>query len=233
MREVPYQMPAAEYISWIVYLPRGIERLKSLGTLKRVPGNYVLAEAGSKTRYCYVLLSGRAVSYECSADGEERIYSVNEEASILLEENLLFGYPVPVNVRTTVESELVCIDRETLQKVIMEDPETALDIIQSMSLKYLSAVEQMKCMNEQTALEKVCELFLTYAERYGVREGSKVIIREKLSQEYISSLLGVNRITVVRVIKQLKEAGLIGKLKGYYYLYDDEQLKDYIGLKQA
>lgn len=226
------KLPSTEHLSWIVYLPRGIERLKHLGTQKRVPGKCLLAEAGYTTKYCYVVLSGRVVSYECSADGEERIYSVNEENSILLDENLLFGYPVSVNVKTITDCELVCIDRATLRKAIMEDPETALDIMQSMSLKYLSAIEQMRCMNEETALQKVCGLFMTYAQRHGVREGNRVIIREKINQEYISNLLGINRITVVRVVKQLKDSNLLGKQGGYYYLYDIGKFKDYITKKQ-
>ncbi len=221
-----------EHLSWIVYLPRGIERLKNLGTLKRVPGKYLLAQAGTVTKYCYVVLSGRVVSYECSLDGEERIYSVNEENSILLDENLLFGYPVSVNVKTITNCELICIDRTALRKAILEDPETALDIMQSMSLKYLSTVEQMRCMNEETALQKVCRLFMTYAERHGIQEGNKVIIHEKINQEYISNLLGINRITVVRVVKQLKESNLIGKQNGYYYLCDMKKFRDYAAQKR-
>ncbi|MDO4313662.1 MAG: Crp/Fnr family transcriptional regulator [Eubacteriales bacterium] len=215
-----------EYVSWLLYLPRGIERLEELGRKKQFPKNYLLAEAGSKTGLCYVVISGRVISYEYSEGGEERIYSVNEAKSVLLEENLLFGYEVPVNIRTVTDSELICISRQALLNALSENSEVALDIMQSLSMKLLSSVEQMKCINEHSAMQKVCNLLLIFAERYGVLENGEVIIREKLSQEYISSLLGLNRITVVRVIKELKEQGLVEKKKGCYCLCDVEQLME-------
>lgn len=215
-----------EYISWLLYLPRGIDRLKQLGKLRKYPADYLLAEAGSHTKYCYVVISGRVVSGEYSESGEERIYSVNEKDSLLLEENLLFDYEVPVNIRTTVPTELICIDKFTLRETLEKNPETAMDVLQSLSMKLLSSMEQMKCMNEHSAMQKVCSLLLSFAERYGEKENDSIVIREKLSQEYISSLLGMNRITVVRVMKELKEKGLVDKKRGYYYLHDINQMQE-------
>ena len=180
-----------EYISWLLYLPRGIDRLKQLGKLRKYPADYLLAEAGSHTKYCYVVISGRVVSSEYSESGEERIYSVNEKDSLLL-----------------------------------KNPETAMDVLQSLSMKLLSSMEQMKCMNEHSAMQKVCSLLLSFAERYGEKENDSIVIREKISQEYISSLLGMNRITVVRVMKELKEKGLVDKKRGYYYLHDINQMQE-------
>lgn len=233
MREQLQLMNKTEYVSWLMYLPRGIERLKELGVKRTYPAEYLLAAAGDHTRYCYVILSGRVISSEYSESGEERIYSVNERNSLLLEENLLFDYEVPVNIRTTVPTELVCIDRNTLIESFQENSEIAVDVLQSLSMKLLSSVEQMKCMNEHSAMQKVCNLLLSFAERYGVEEDGYIVIREKLSQEYISSLLGINRITVVRVMKELKERGLVEKKKGYYCLHDIEQMYDYKDEKWA
>lgn len=202
------------------------ERLEKLGIRKKFPKNYLLAEAGGKAEYCYIVAAGRVISYEYSMTGEERIYSVNEAKSLLLEENLLFGYEVPVNVRTAVDSELICVDRTALMQAVYENPEAAVDIMQSLSMKLLSSIEQMKCMNDHSAMQKVCNLLLIFAERYGKPENGEIVIREKLSQEYISSLLGINRITVVRVIKALREQGLVEKKNGYYCIRDIEQLKD-------
>ena len=226
MRNQIESMRDTEYVSWLLYLPRGIGRLKELGIKRRLPGKFLLAQAGDKTKYCYVVTSGRIVSYEYSTCGEERINSVNEAESVLLEENLLFDYAVPVNVRTAVASEVVCIDRAALLQAIQEKPEIAIDIMQSLSMKLLSSVEQIRCLNEHSAMQKVCNLLLIFAERYGYPKGDTIVIREKLSQEYISSLLGINRITVVRVMKELREQGLVEKRSGYYCIQDVSQLKE-------
>ena len=43
-----------EYVSWLFYLPRGVERLKELGMKKRLPREFLLARERDKTEYCYV-----------------------------------------------------------------------------------------------------------------------------------------------------------------------------------
>lgn len=47
-----------------------------------------------------------------------------------------------------------------------------------------------------------------------------------MSQEYISSVLGINRITIVRLMKELREQGLVEKRNGYYCIQDMGQLKE-------
>lgn len=128
--------------------------IKKLGELKKYPADCLLAAAGTYTRYCYVVVSGRVISSEYSESGEERIYSVNEKGSLILEENLLFGYKVPVNIRTITETEVVRINRSSLAAAIQGNPSLAMDILQSLSIKYLSSVEQMKCINEHSAVQK-------------------------------------------------------------------------------
>ena len=123
-------------------------------------------------------------------------------------------------------AELICIDYAALYRALREDPEIAMDLMQSLALKTLSSQEQMKCMNEHSAIQKVCNLLLSFADRYGVVENGEIVIRERLSQEYISNLLGINRVTVVRVMKELRERGLVERRNRYYCLCDIEQLKE-------
>jgi CRP/FNR family transcriptional regulator len=57
------------------------------------------------------------------------------------------------------------------------------------------------------------------------------MIAEKVSQQTLSDLLGVNRITVNRSIKKLKDMGLILQINGFYCISDMEKLRrhmDYI-----
>ena len=233
MNQWMQQTAHKEYVSWFLYLPRGIDRLKELGTLKKIPAGTVIAEAGCKTDRCYLIKTGRVIGYEYTKGGEQRIYCANEKESLVLEDCLLLGCEVPINFQTTMETELYCISRKELQTIIYENPEAAMDIIQSLSMKLMSVVEQVRFEQEHSATEKVCNLLLAYAGRYGVADSDGTMIREKLSQEYIANLLGLNRVTVVRVMKDLKQQGLLEKKNGYYYLYHIEQMYDYKDEKWA
>lgn len=220
------QLAHKEYVSWFLFLPRGIDRLKEIGTLKKVPAGTVIAEAGQKVTQCYLIKSGRVMGYEYTKGGEQRIYCVNEKESVVLEDCLMLDCEVPIEFQTTTDSELYCIPKKGLKKVIYENPEAAIDIIQSLAMKLMAVVEQIRFEHEHSAIEKVCNLLLAYADRYGIHSSCGTIIKEKLSQEYIANLLGLNRITVVRVMKELKERGLVDKKQGYYYLHDIDQMRD-------
>ena len=221
------KLPEKEIKSYIISLNRGISRLEKLGESVYYPKKHVIVEAGQFTKYCYVVKKGRVLSYEICSNGEERIYHFNENHSIFLEENLLFGRPAAVSFRTACGTELIRIDRTSLMHAIKTDPQIALDIIESTSTKFQSSMEQVRHTRNYSIAWKICDLMISFAESYGVEYDGKILIREKISQQLISSMLGVNRITTVRAIKELKNLGLIGHSNGYYYANDMERLMEY------
>lgn len=219
------RMPRINPVSRLLYLPRGISRLERLGEKKTFPKNHILVQAGAGTNYCYIVKSGRVIAYEYTVSGEERIYNFNERNSIFLEANVLFGWDSPVTFKTSMKSELVCIDKETLTRAIAEDPEIAMDIIQAQATKFMSSMEQIRHASFHSAAWKICDLLLIFAESYGVPYDGKVLIQEKISQQTLSNLLGINRVTAVRAIKELKDMSLIEQINGYYCIRDISRLQ--------
>ena len=201
------QMPHANFVSRLLYLPRGISRLEKLGQRKVFPKNHMLVQAGTKPNYCYIVKTGRVAAFETTVTGEERIYNFNESNSVLLEGNLLFDQESAVNFKTVQPSELVCITKEMLLKGIAHDPQLSMDIMESLSTKFLSAMEQVRHTNFHNAGWKICDLLLIFAEHYGVPYDGKILIKEKISQQLLSNLLGINRVTAVRAIKGFKGDG--------------------------
>lgn len=221
----PAPAPRVNLVSRLLYLPRGISRLEKLGTKKTFPKNHVLVQAGTRPRYCYIVKQGRVIGYEYSLTGEERIYNFNEKNSILCEANILFDWESPVSFKTVQPCELVCIDKETLVAAIERDPLISMDIMESMGTKFMSAMEQVRHASFHNAAWKICDLLLIFAEHYGVPYDGKILIKEKVSQQLLSNLLGINRVTAVRAIKDLKDMGLIEQINGYYCIRDKERLR--------
>lgn len=211
--------------SYLIQLPRGISRLERIGELVSYPKNHVLVRADQMPTYCYVVKSGRVISYEYSSKGEERIYNFNEKNSVLLDANILFDKVSPVGFKTAMPSELIRIDKPTLLQAISDDPQLALDILESISNKFLSAMEQIRQNSHYNAAWRICNLLLIFAKYYGVPYDNKVLIQEKISQQLISSMLGINRITTVRAIKELKDMALIEQINGYYCIRDVDRLR--------
>lgn len=214
-----------EIISYLLTLPRGSSRPEKLGEHVSFPKNHVIVKAGQRTQYCYVLKNGRVITYEYASSGEERIYHFQEKDSLFLESNLLFDRTVPVGFKTTCPTEVIRIDKPTLLTAIKNNPEIALDIIESNSIKFFASMEQVRQFKSHNASWKICNLLLVFAQHYGVPYDGKILIMEKISQQLLSSMLGINRITAVRSIKELKDMALIEQINGYYCIRDIEKLK--------
>lgn len=213
--------------SFLIYLPRSLAHFEKWGEILFFPKNHILLEAGKKTEYCYVVKNGRVVSYEIMPDGEERIYHFYEKNSLFLEESALFGKPSLVGYQMACGTEVIRIHKNAMINAIQKDPKLALELVEASSIKFQSSMEQVRHVRNYNIPWMVCDLLLSLADYCGLSIGNKVLIQEKISQQTISSILGVNRITTVRAIKELKKRGLIEQVRGRYVIQSKAALIAY------
>lgn len=207
----------------------------SLGNEVIIPKNTIIHSADEIPEFAYYVLSGKIISYEYTASGNERIYAVSTKGSMVLDDSLVTQKPIPVYFKTTRDTRAIKIARNSMINAIASDPDFALAIIHSTSEKLLSAMEIIRQTSSTSAAWKVCKLLLTYAKQYGTPYDNKILISEKISQQNIANLLGINRITTLRVMKDLKDMGLIEQINGLYCIRDEENLKrhmDFIETEQ-
>ncbi|MBQ6621472.1 MAG: Crp/Fnr family transcriptional regulator [Mogibacterium sp.] len=212
----------------LLRMSRGIERLEPLGKLITYPKDYELNEIGEIPNCCYIVKSGRVLCMEVSFSGVQRVYNYMEPGSMFLEECMLIDYPCPILFKTMVPSQLIRIDKCDLKRALKKDIDIVMDVCESMAFKFLSSMEHIRLGPHQTASWKICKILKAFAEDYGVPYQGMIMIREKLNQQMLADLLGLNRITVTRKIKELKELGLIDYVKGRYCVCDLQKLDDYM-----
>lgn len=202
-----------------------------IGTHLSLPKNHIIVRAGDVPSCCYVILSGSIAGFEYTATFEERSYVFDHFASsgiLLLDAHVITGYPVPVTIRTQTDAELIQITRGQLLQFLYADPEYALEIIYSTSYKFFSAVDQLREARCNKTSAIISKLFLGLAHRYGTASGDKIIISKPFTQQELANLLGVNRITFIRVIKELRELGLIEVNDHLYCIPSIQKLKEFI-----
>lgn len=216
-------------ITYLVYNRNSIEKLEQMGKKLVYPKNYVIAEPDHLTPFCYIVKKGCVVSYEYYDNGEKRLYRFHDQNALFLEANVLFDRAPSLGFKTTCKTELICLSKRDLLEAIKDDPNLAIQIMESTSEKFFTYMEQVRYEKNHDVCWRICDLFLDLAQYYGIPViyGKKVMIRQKLSQQLISEMLGVNRVTIVRAIKKMKELGLIEQDKKYYSIVDVDKLKEY------
>ena len=221
------------YPAHIIYTDSNPDRFVSMGTLITFPKDTVLYRAGEIPDYCYYIKTGLVKSFEYTDEGEERIYSLVDEGSLLLELSALLRTPLPMSFATATKVTAVRISSGALLDAFSSQPEVMSDFLWSVNAKFLSILEQLRQSASQSADWKVCNLLMIFANRFGVDYDGKVLIREKLSQQKMADLLRVSRITVVRAVKELKDMGLVEQVNGYYCIRNMEKLRQHMRYSDA
>jgi len=213
--------------SYLLYGKDSIDALKHLGENMIFPKNHEFIKPGEYTKYSYIIIKGKVASFEGLRDGEERIYHIHEKNSLFLETNLLFDQPSPVGFRTMDTVEVIRIKKRELLQAAKINAKISFALFESASDKFFSAMKQVCLVKKYNINWKISDLFLSFADYYGVPYGEKVLIQEKFSQQMVADMLGINRITAVRAIKHLKDIGCLEQSKGRYYIVNVEKLKVY------
>lgn len=224
-------MPSADYTDHAAHLLCGdaaASRYERLGTTIAIPKNCILHQAGDRPDACYWIKKGRVMSFEYTAGGEERIYNIIDAGSLLLEANVLLHRPLTLSFLTLQPCILVRIPGEALFADIASSPEAALDLLQSVSGKFLSMVDQVRDSSNHNATWNVCNMLLILAERYGAEYDGKILINERISQKMLAGMLRINRVTVVRIFSELKNLGMLEQINGYYCIRSEQVLRKHM-----
>lgn len=205
-----------DYPTRVYGMKQGCELLKDKGEKIHLEADKIFIEPGDQISYCYMVLNGRVISMEYTVDGSERIYNIFEKGSIFLESNLLMCAPSAIHFKTMAETDLVRIGREQLIQAMTNNVNIMLFIMESTTYKYYSAMDQLRENFDHDAAWKIYNMFLILAANFGETEGVWTKINLKINQQMLGNLLGMNRVTVSKIIKEMKNHGIIQQVNEYY-----------------
>ena len=200
-------------------------RLEKLGVIRKFPANMPIIQPGEKLTYCYFIHSGTVVAEEFNENGTEREFYVMVEDSLFGEPFLALDEPSPVLFRTVEETELVCIEWPRLLEAMQADLELCQRVFACLASKFLSSMDEWRQTSSHNATWRICNLLLIFADKYGEDRDGRVLIKRRISQQTLSNMLSLNRITVVKIIKKLKMEEIIEVVNGFYCIRDMERLR--------
>jgi len=205
----------------------GFEKLTSYAAHKTFMKNQIIARQGDLCEHCYLILSGQVVGYDFTEYGYEHDYFQSESGSLLLETQALLNLASPLYFRSTGQSELVAVDRDTLLCAMKNDPDVSMYVTGNLMTKFDWAIHRIY-KTTRSAMWRLCDTLLTLAEKYGESYDNKTMITEKISQQSLGNQMHLNRNTVIRCLNELKERHLIEQINGHYCIRDASELKAFM-----
>ena len=178
----------------------------------------------------YCVSSGKIKITRTGNDGKEAILRIAGPGDVLGHRSL-FSKEKYEATATVIEDSSICfIEKNYIYSAIQNNPSIAMSMIEKLSRDMGVAERKSAAMFQKNARERLADLFLEFAEDYGVPLDNKIKLDIRLSRDEIASIIGSAHETVIRLISEFKEEGIL-ELDGKTILVRDmEKLRQFANI---
>jgi CRP/FNR family transcriptional regulator, global nitrogen regulator len=148
-----------------------------------------------------------------------RVYEAGEEITVsLLRENSIFGV---LSLITGTKSdrfyhavaftpvEILSVPVEQMEKAFRDDPELAVLILQSLATRILQTEMMIETLAHRDMGSRLVSFLLILCRDFGVPASEGVTIDLKLSHQAIAEAIGSTRVTITRLLGDLRDSNAI------------------------
>lgn len=161
--------------------------------------------AGQKAESFYVILSGKVEIFRLSARGDRQILHLFGPGQTFGEAGMWVGGDWPAHAEAVVDSKLLIVRRDALQKAFSRNAELALAMLAGMSAKLREFAELIEQLSLKDVPTRLAAALLAMAREAG--GGDRVVLRQTKRQ--LAGQIGAAAETLSRALAKLKAAGLI------------------------
>ena len=170
---------------------------------KVYPPNAVIFWEGDNESSLYFLQYGSLKAMKTSPDGREQVLRFLYAGEVFNEVGALARKPNPATAIALEESGVWLLPRHALDKILLEHPQVALQIIENMADKIVGLVTLAADLSLKTVEARFAKLLLDAA------EGDVIERRRWTNQTELAARLGTVPDVLSRVIRELTKVGLI------------------------
>jgi CRP/FNR family transcriptional regulator len=173
---------------------------ETLTPVRRYTKGEIIYHQGDSAESFYYLKKGRVRVYMTSPDGIEKTLSTASPGEVLGEAAFFDKMPRVSSAGALSNCELVVIDEQRLIALIKETPRLALELLKIQASRIRQLSNQIDVMTFLKADARIARLILANTDG----EGSA-----RLTHEEIAGSVGVNRVTVSKILTRFKNDGVI------------------------
>jgi len=176
-------------------------------------GGAVLFHEGDAGDCLYVLLSGRVKVCLLGDEGKEIILAILEPNGYFGEMALLDGSPRSATVITLESSVLMRWSRADFLSLILRDETLVRKVLAHLVACLRRANDQIRTMAMFDIHGRVVRTLLRLASERGTRDNTRILIEPRPSQELLAHMVGCQRETISRAMRDLQNCGYVKVVK--------------------
>lgn len=215
------------YFPYYAYrTPENVALFEGLGPILRLSKGYIMRARGV-THHCYLVVSGLMSGTVHGAEDFSCQSAYFLEGSLLLEPSTLSGLPANVAFKANVPTRLMRIDRDSLDAAMRANPYISDAVMRSITTKLNSAHEQLRESMTLDVRARIYFMLIGIAATCSTKEADGWrALTFRITQQQMSDMLGVNRVTVNTALQDLYDRDVVRKAGAYYHVLDSKGMLD-------
>ena len=182
-----------------------MDAISSLTVTRSFPKNTLVICEGDQSDSLYLILSGKVKVFLSDEEGKEVTLNMQSEGEYFGELAILDEAPRSASVMTTEETKLAILSRAAFDKCMEEHPAMAITIMRGLARRLRELTENVRSLALMDVYGRVARLLLEMAEELD----DKKVIKQRLTQRDIASMVGASREMVSRILRDLSIGGYI------------------------
>lgn len=185
----------------------------------------LIFQAGAYAAGIYVVSQG-LIQYGRRVGGRRHILKlVGPGEMIGLEALFMEGQPTRLGyAKALTDSVIAFIERELILELFPKEPSLALNLCKRLTREVLFLEYKLTRSVCRTIEENVALLLLSLGKKYGIKEEKGLYIGVELKRSTMADILGISLESLMRVLRKLRERGIISFAERKIFIHDAERL---------
>ncbi len=189
--------------------PKHLEELDKSKVTNLYKKGQVLFHQDSPPLGVFCVLDGQVKILKNSEDGKETITQLATCGDVLGLRGVLTDSNHPATAKVMQDANICFIDRKFFKDLIQKSPEAANSLILNLVKDVTKLEAHVEEMNTKTVRQRLIQLLLSFCETYGMRKAGEVFIDLKITRAEIASMIGTTPETVIRILSDMNDSGLV------------------------
>jgi len=191
-----------------------LDMISRTGIIKRYSKGHLVMQQNSLGDTFYVVVSGSVKVTLLSMDGKEITLSILKQSDFFGELSLMDNEPRSANVIVIEDSTLFLLTQKQFHQLITTYPDILKKVLKEICTRLRHADEKIGDLAFLDAYGRTISVILQLAHERGTKTKNGVEISYAPTHQELSSMVGVSRETITRIIKVLKENKTLISYKG-------------------
>ncbi len=205
--------------------PEMLEFVDEMKTCQHFRKGQIIFNEGSRPNGVYCINSGKVKMFKNGIDGKEQIISFAKEGDMIGYRAIVADEQLSTSAETLTEATICFIPRSVFEKALINNPDIAKKMLKHLCHELGLAGDRLTAMAQKSVRERVAETLVMLNEIFDHNQGDEGVIPVTLPREDLANLAGTATETLIRILADFKEEGLIELMGKKIKILNSNKLK--------